>query len=406
MTRRHAAVLARGDSTDMAEFKMGMGMLLHRRLAAILPGGRRLNGQRVDSRGALGRRRIDRPPSPRDKQRGNDRELEEMQLADFRRIPRLFRRFKDIVEPVYDDPRHDACCRCRAAAPTPPSEPALDRNAKILYGLNRGGLGLEIGPSFSPIARKADGFSVEVIDHATAAELRQKYRGHPNVDISRIEEVDYVWRGEPLDELLGTARYDWIIASHVIEHIPDLLAFFQQCTRLLRPDGVLSLVIPDKRYCFDYFRWPSTTGDLLQANADGRRRHPAGVVFDHVAQIVKRDGEVSWSAQARGDFTFIHALDEAKAAFESARRSEEYVDVHCWRFTPASFRLILAELRLVGLLALEEVSSFPTLGCEFFLTLKPTTAMPANIDRMALYHQVARELLEGLQEKKYGKFLG
>jgi glycosyltransferase involved in cell wall biosynthesis len=37
MTRRHAAVLARGDTTDMAEFKMGMGMLLHRQLAPLLP---------------------------------------------------------------------------------------------------------------------------------------------------------------------------------------------------------------------------------------------------------------------------------------------------------------------------------------------------------------------------------
>ena len=102
-----------------------------------------------------------------------------------------------------------------------------------------------------------------------------------------------MWRGEPLDELLGEARYDWIIASHVIEHMPDLVAFFRQAARLLKPGGSLSLVIPDKRYCFDYFRWPSTTGDVLQAFAEQRRRHPAGVVFEYVAQIVKRGGEVS-----------------------------------------------------------------------------------------------------------------
>ena len=55
MTRRHAAVLARGDSTDMAEFKMGMGMLLHRHLAAILPAvvewKDRLRGALVGTRG-------------------------------------------------------------------------------------------------------------------------------------------------------------------------------------------------------------------------------------------------------------------------------------------------------------------------------------------------------------------
>lgn len=320
-----------------------------------------------------------------------------MQLADW---TRRFRRWKAIVDSVRAE------IRATAPATNGSGTPALDRYAKTLFALDRHGRGLEIGPSFSPIAAKSAGFDVEVIDHATAGELREKYRGHPNVDVSRIEDVDHVWRGEPLDELLGVGRYDWIIASHVIEHIPDLVSFFQQCSRVLKPGGALSLVVPDKRYCFDYFRWPSTTGDVLQAFADARRRHPAGVVFDHVAQIVKRGGDVSWNAQASGDFRFMHELGEAKAAFERARDNDEYVDVHCWRFTPASFRLVLTELRLLELVALDEACAFPTEGCEFFLTLRPTSERPASVDRMRLYHQVARELLEGLQEKRHGRFVG
>ena len=319
-----------------------------------------------------------------------------MQLSE---LALRFRRLRAVVETAYGELR-------RPRAARPPMAPPLGRNDKVLFALDRRGVGLEIGPSFSPIAPKADGFAVEVVDHATAAELREKYRGHRNVDVSRIEEVDHVWRGEPLDQLLGARRYDWIIASHVIEHIPDLLGFFQQCARLLKPGGALSLVIPDKRYCFDYFRWPSTTGDLLQAFADGRRRHPAGVVFDHVASIVKRGPEVSWSAQANGDLSFIHDLAEAKAAFDQARGSDEYVDVHCWRFTPASFRLILTELRLLELVALEEVCAFPTEGCEFFVTLVPASGAPGSVDRMALYHQVARELLDGIQQRDHERFAG
>jgi len=319
-----------------------------------------------------------------------------MQIADFRR------RMREVVGAVHAGLRATRESLAGDAV-TPSSQGStLDRNSKILYAVDRTAFGLEIGPSFSPIARKADGFSVEVIDHATADELRDKYRGHDNVDISRIEEVDHIWRGEPLDELLGVGRHHWIIASHVIEHIPDLISFFRQCARLLAPGGVVSLVVPDKRYCFDYFRWPTSTGDVLQAFADGRRRHPPGVVFDHVAQIVRRAQLVSWNAETMGDFTFMHGLEEAKAAFEGACQSDAYVDVHCWRFTPASFRLILTELRLLGLFEFEEVCSFPTEGCEFFVTLRPTSALPPQVDRMALYHQVARELLEGLQEKGNG----
>ena len=97
---------------------------------------------------------------------------------------------------------------------------------------------------------------VETIDHATREELVDKYRPH-NVDVSQIETVDWVWKGEPLDELLGPERhgaYDFFIASHVIEHFPDLLGFLRNVENLLRVGGVLSLVIPDKRYCFDFFK--------------------------------------------------------------------------------------------------------------------------------------------------------
>jgi predicted SAM-dependent methyltransferase len=316
-----------------------------------------------------------------------------MQLADLRRLPFL----GALVDRVKAG---------LAPPPPPPPAPLLDRKAKTLFAIDRRGHGLEIGPSFNPLAPKSAGFDVEVLDHATAPELRDKYRGYPNVDVTRIEEVDHVWRGEALDELLGVGRYDWIIASHVIEHLPDLVSFLRQSTRLLRPGGVLSLVVPDKRYCFDYFRWPSTTGDLLQAFAEERRRHPPGVVFDHVAHIVKRGGEIAWSAQAGGELSLGHQLEEAKEAFERARSTSEYVDVHCWRFTPASFRLILTELRLLGLVELEVVCSFPTEGCEFYVTLRPSTDKPAPVDRLVLYRQAARELLEGIQEKNDGGFIG
>lgn len=306
----------------------------------------------------------------------------------------LARRMADLVEEVY------ARAAGPALRPTAPPPPALDRKAKTLFAIDRRGRGLEIGASYSPMAPRSAGFAVEVVDHATTAELREKYRNDPNVDVSRIEEVDHVWRGEPLDELLGGRRYDWIIASHVVEHIPDLISFFRQCVALLAPGGTLSLVIPDKRYCFDFFRWPSTTGDFLQAFVEGRRRHPAGVVFDHFAQLVTRGSAVTWNAETSDDFRFFYKLDDAKAIFERARDDDQYIDVHCWRFTPASFRLLVTELRLLGLVALEEVCAFPTEGCEFFVTLRPTTAPMGDVDRMRLYREVASELLEGLQEKR------
>jgi len=296
-------------------------------------------------------------------------------------------------------PRTNDAPVATAAARSGGAAPVLDRRAKALHAVNRAGRGLEVGPSFNAMARKSDGFDVEIVDHATADELREKYRGS-GVDLASIEEVDYIWRGEPLDELLAGKRYDWIIASHVIEHIVNPIGFLQQCARLLAPGGVISLVVPDKRYCFDYFRSPSMTGDFLQAFVDERRCHAPGVVFDQFAQSAKRVAGANGASAAPGEISLVHGLDEAKSMFERSRASKDYIDVHAWRFTPASFRVIMTELRLLGLLPLEEACSFPTEGIEFFVTLRAASSATAAVDRDALYEEVAREIVQGFTERK------
>jgi SAM-dependent methyltransferase len=145
------------------------------------------------------------------------------------------------------------------------------RAKKVFHLLDKSGLGLEIGPSHRPLAPKRAGYNVHTLDHASAAELRAKYQD-ANVDISNIEDVDFVWHGEPYPELIGQKHcYDWIISSHVIEHVPDLISHIKECEILLKANGFLSLIIPDKRYCFDYFQPLTSTGDLLDAFAERRK---------------------------------------------------------------------------------------------------------------------------------------
>ena len=104
------------------------------------------------------------------------------------------------------------------------------------------GRGLELGPLDRPIMAKRDGFDVQIVDYLDTEALREKYNSddHPDVDPSAIEEVDFVSHGESLSELIGEEGvFDWVLASHVIEHIPDLVTFLQDVARILRPDGRL-----------------------------------------------------------------------------------------------------------------------------------------------------------------------
>jgi hypothetical protein len=270
----------------------------------------------------------------------------------------------------------------------------MDRR-KILYGMfDRSRLGLEIGPSFNPIVPKSSGARIETLDHTDQAGLIAKYSTHSHIDVSRIEPVDYVSDGRPMAQVIGaTARYDYIIASHVIEHTPNLLGFLKDCEQLLAPDGVLVLAVPDKRYCFDVFQPLTSTGAILQAYREKRTRHPPGVVFDQYAYAAKRDGRISWGLGGTGELSFVHDLIAAGRFFGNAVDEGPYVDCHVWRFTPSSFRLILQDLAELGMISLLEQAFHGTLGSEFFAALS-RKGSGCPIGRLALAEKVLAEMRE------------
>ena len=272
----------------------------------------------------------------------------------------------------------------------------LSRNEKVLYGCNLQGVGLEIGASYCPVAPKKAGYRVEVLDHANATTLREKYQGH-NVDISNIEEVDYVWSGEPLHELTGKENYyDWIVASHVIEHTYDFVSFFQQCEIMLKPGGLLCLAVPDHRYCFDVFRPASTPGDVIQAFLEKRRRHSLGAIWDHFSMITKKGDTVAWYKGHQGEYQFIHPnLSDAHTMLARAQESSEYIDVHNWRFTPSSFKLIVNDIGVLGHTTLSTSTFFETEGCEFITQLqKGSVSSFDNNEREDLIKGMLKESLD------------
>jgi SAM-dependent methyltransferase len=260
----------------------------------------------------------------------------------------------------------------------------------MLSLLDKKGQGLEIGPSHNPLAPKKQGFNVHILDLCNAEDLRAKFQGE-EVNLDDIEEVDYVWHGEPLHELIGHEQcYDWILASHVIEHAPDLISFLSECERLLKPTGMLSLAIPDKRYCFDYFHGTTSTGEFLDAFEQKRNRPSPGKVFDHCARAAKSNGQVTWGPHGRGVLEFMFEFSDAYRYWHLSRTTDTYVDVHNWRFTPSSFRLLLDDLRALDLTGFEIKKEFDTAGCEFFVTLAKceNVSIQEGTNRMEILKQV------------------
>ncbi len=254
---------------------------------------------------------------------------------------------------------------------------SLSRTEKIVSHVSREMKILEIGPSANPTLVRTDGWNVFSIDHLNAEGLREKYYSDPLVDTARIQEVDFVWQSGTLDTAIGSEHlgtFDCIIGSHVIEHFPDLLGFFLSAHRILKPQAILSLVVPDKRFCFDYFKPVALTGDVLEAHSERRTRHSGKTAFNGAAYGVRSGQQIAWSAGNTDLLSFVRGLNEGYEAFnaESDPSAMPYRDRHGWYFTPSSFRLIRLELAALGLISFEEISFFPTVGCEFFVTLQQT----------------------------------
>ncbi|MGO8973334.1 MAG: class I SAM-dependent methyltransferase [Steroidobacteraceae bacterium] len=133
------------------------------------------------------------------------------------------------------------------------------------------GFGIEIGPQARGLVPKRAGYNVKIADWCSAQHLRELYKSDPAVDETKIEDVDYVTGGKSLAEAVPERGvFDFIIASHVIEHIPDLVQFLKDCEGLLRPSGRLVLAVPDKRFQFDVFRPLTWLGDLCRRTSTVR----------------------------------------------------------------------------------------------------------------------------------------
>ena len=288
-----------------------------------------------------------------------------------------------------------------------PSRPELvdaagaDRRTLLLRGIDvGGGLGLEIGPSINPVVPKASGARVRTVDHADAATLRAKYGAHVGVDTQPIEEVDHVWAGGRLrDAVTDEAAFDYVLASHVLEHLPNPLAFLQDCARLLRPGGRLSLALPDHRFCFDHARPLTTFGPWLDAYDSDRQLHTPGTVMDHLLYAVRRGPAISWDADNTDPVELVHSYPQAFDALVAARGQAEYLDVHAWVLNPSSFAFLVEAGRRFGLIDLELVDLVDTVGSEFFAVLvKPGRGVPAapapddsaRLDRLAAARNTER----------------
>lgn len=284
----------------------------------------------------------------------------------------------------------------------------MDRRDVILAGLDMAGLtGIEIGALDKPLVRPGDG-PVLYVDHADTPTLRQKYAGDPGVNMDTLVKVDAIWGANTLREALqaraagpgapAPVLVDYVIASHVVEHVPDLVGWLNEIHEVLKPTGQLRLAVPDRRFTFDCLREDSRLSDVLTAYLAGARRPMPQAILDFQLNAAPSADFVKLWAGDHSDglpaprFDWGNAIRLARDAMEGG-----YHDAHCWAVTPYSLADIFVALAEHGLLRLA-CAKFEDTGYgnfEFYLTMVPCDEPGIVAESWRRVRQEAKQVAPG-----------
>jgi SAM-dependent methyltransferase len=87
--------------------------------------------------------------------------------------------------------------------------------------------------------------------------------------------------------VVSDAQYDFVVASHVLEHIANPLRALNEWKRVLKPGGALLILVPDRRNTFDHRR-PFTTFEHIEADFLANTREDDLTHLDEIVSLHDR----------------------------------------------------------------------------------------------------------------------
>jgi SAM-dependent methyltransferase len=187
------------------------------------------------------------------------------------------------------------------------TDPARTRLGRHLLGS-----GIEIGPGPYPFRELSPDVTVRFVDRWESAE-HEALTSQPGPGAKYVEpDVIADFNTDRLG-FFADASEDFVIASHVLEHLADPIGFIAEIHRVLRPGGVTLVLLPDRHRTEDRFRRPTPLDHLVAEFRAGVTE----VSDDHLIEFMKDRGK-----SLRG------SAEDRRAALETMRKKS--IHVHCW----------------------------------------------------------------------------
>jgi len=198
---------------------------------------------------------------------------------------------------------------------------------------------LEIGALSTPVVKRSEG-EIYYADYFPAESLVLTYK---DVKLQDVVEVDFLLNNiaSYREICKKTGSFDYVIASHVFEHIPNPIGWLRELSEILKPNGIISLAIPDKRHTSEYFRNETTLNQLFRFDDENLDKPSIEQLTDCGSNLFEIDTIDTWMLDSLRIRAEKSKLDIA--AIIQRANNGEYIDNHCTAWTSESFRTTLLE---------------------------------------------------------------
>lgn len=232
-----------------------------------------------------------------------------------------------------------------------------DRNSRIL----------EIGPLNGPIISKKEFPNVFYCDIRSTEEIKKLYFSNDylkatgiQINVDDIVDIDFVIKDSYKSTFSNIERFDYVVLSHVMEHMEDILGFFNDIRYVLKPGGKLGILYPDKRYCFDHFRTSATFADAYEVFVKGNKENARKVLDFFLNVIPENNPERYWNNDCLNKLLEKKDSTNIFDTYMKALQGEKIDDVHYWVFSDKSFLKFLYDCISMEAIEFSCVDFIPT----------------------------------------------
>lgn len=195
---------------------------------------------------------------------------------------------------------------------------------------------LEIGPLDKPLLDKKT-YNVKYMDYFDTDKLKESIKLNKNRNLNNVVDLDYILNGKNISEVISE-KFDVIVASHVLEHLPNLFGWLREIANILTNNGKLFSVIPDKRFIFDVERPATSLGELIENDVINRVKPSPRAAFDqryYHKNVLPRE---LWKDYSNYKHKVYKTFTKDQAMQLFRRAQSDYVDCHCNLLESESFK--------------------------------------------------------------------